>query len=168
MLGGAATITSLWKVVPLITDLLRVVEPALSHNDVGEYLRGQIRPLTGFAPAVSTPVRDDLVPVDAPFLGAVARAWHRGVTAYFAETSLATSAALTLVERGLDLTLHHRQRSKPREVLDELAIGAAKQGGVLERAIRSAEEDLMPILRAGRRCFPIRCGRPHTSSASMV
>ena len=148
MLGGAATITALWKLVPLITDLLTDVEPALSHNDVGEYLRGQVRPLTGFTPPVSTPVSDDLVPAAAPFLAAVARCWHGGVTAYYAETTLAASAARTLVERGLDLTLHTAQR-EPRDVLDELAVGAATKGGVLERAIRSAEEDLMPILRAG-------------------
>ena len=34
-------------------------------------------------------------------------------------------------------------------MLDELAVGAATKGGVLERAIRSAKEDLMPIIEAG-------------------
>lgn len=147
-LGGACAISCLWKIVPLVADLLAETGAPVPHGEIGEYLRGQLRALTAFVPSDSTPVRPDFVPAHAEFLAAIATAWHRGVTDYFAGTTLAADAAGVLIERGFDLTLHTCQ-AESREVLDELAVGAATKGGLLERAIRSVHEDLMPVLRAG-------------------
>lgn len=147
-LGGACAISCLWKVVPLVADLLAETGVPVRHGEIGEYLRGQVRALTGFTPSDSTPVRADCAPAHAEFLADVASAWHRGVVDYFASTTLAADAVRILVERGFDLTLHTCQ-AESREVLDELAVGAATKGGLLERAIRSVHEDLMPVLVAG-------------------
>jgi hypothetical protein len=148
MLGGACAISCLWKVVPMVADLLGETGEPISHGEVGEYLRGQLRGSTGFVPAVSTPVRDDLVPSHADFLSALATAWYGGVCSYFASTTLDAAAVDTLVERGFDLVLHTTQ-AESRDVLDDLAVGAATKGGLLERAIRSVHEDLMPVVAAG-------------------
>jgi hypothetical protein len=142
MLGGLCVMASLWHAVPIVADQL-----GLDHNDVGEYLRARVRNLTGFAPDRSTPVRDLDLP-HADYLTALARAWHDGVTRYYAQTDLAPDAARTFVHRHLDLTLHTAQ-AEPCEVLDKLAMGAATKGGVLERAIRCADEDLLPALAQG-------------------
>lgn len=148
MLGGACAVSCLWKVVPALADILADTTDPVGHNEIAEYLRGQIRQLSGFSPAVSTPVRADLHPPHAALLAMLARSWYDGVDAYFGDTTLEPDAARTILERVLDQTLHTIQ-AEPREVLDGHAVGAATKGGVLERAIRSAREDLMPLIEAG-------------------
>lgn len=148
MLGGACTISSLWYAVPAVAHLLADAGTAVTHNEIGEYLRGHVRALTGFAPAVSTPVHSDLRPPRADFLAALIEGWHGGVSSYFAATDLPPDASRTLVERGLDLTLHTIQ-VESRHVLHDHAVGAATKGGVLERAIRSVEQDLWPAIEEG-------------------
>ena len=140
MLGGLCVINSLWYALPIVADRLE-----LDHNDVGEYLRARVRDLTGFAPAQSTPIRVDIHLPRASYLTAMARAWHDGIARYYTETDLAPDTARTFVHRHLDLTLHTAQ-VEPREVLEDLSVGAATKGGVLERAMRCAREDLLPAL----------------------
>lgn len=140
MLGGLCVINSLWYALPIVADRLE-----LDHNDVGEYLRARVRDLTGFAPAQSTPIRGEDLRDHADYLTAMARAWHDGIARYYAETDLAPDTARTFVHRHLDLMLHTAQ-VEPREVLEDLSVGAATKGGVLERAMRCAREDLLPAL----------------------
>ena len=72
-------------------------------------------------------------------------AGHDGIVRYYTETDLAPDTARTFVHRHLDLTLHTAQ-VESREVLEDLSVGAATKGGVLERAMRCAREDLLPAL----------------------
>ena len=140
MLGGLAVIGSLWDLLPVIADRL-----GGDHNHLGGYLRARVRDLTGFAPPRSTAVDDIAEPAGAEYLASLARAWHDGIARYYEQTDLAPQAARTFLHRHLDLTLHTVQ-AEPREVLNELAVGAATKGGVLERAIRCGREDLLPAL----------------------
>lgn len=143
MLGGLCAISSLWYALPMVADQL-----GIDHNDMGEYLRVRVRELSGFEPAQSTPVRSDLELPHAAFLTSMAGAWHNGVSRYYTETDIGPDAARTFVGRHLDLVLHTAQ-VECRSVLDDLAVGAATKGGVLERAIRHAQEELLPALAAG-------------------
>lgn len=143
MLGGLCVIGALWSALPIVADQL-----GLDHNDVGGYVRARVRDLTGFTPARSGPVREAVDLTHTEYLTSLARAWHDGVARYYAQTDLAPAAARTFVHRHLDLTLHTVQ-AEPREVLDHLAVGAATKGGVLERAIQCAHEELLPALALG-------------------
>jgi hypothetical protein len=143
MLGGLCVIGSLWHALPIVADQLRI-----DHNDMGEYLRARVRELSGFEPAQSTLVRYDLELPNAAFLTSMAGAWHIGISRYYAETDIAADAARTFVERHLDLVLHTVQVER-RSVLDDLAVGAATKGGVLERAIGCVQDELLPALAAG-------------------
>ena len=154
MLGGLCVIGSLWHALPIVADRL-----GLDHNRVGGIVRARVRDLTGFTPADPDPIGPaevdpaGLDPTDADLpagdqLASLARAWHDGISRYYAQTDLAPEAARTFVHRHLDLTLHTVQ-AEPREVLDQLAVGAATRGGVLERAIRCADEQLLPALAPG-------------------
>jgi len=143
MLGGLCVIGSLWYSLPIVADQL-----GLDHNDVGQYLRARVRDITGFAPAQSTPVRAELDLGHDDYLAAMARAWHDGIARYYAETDLAADVARIFVHRHFDLTLHTAQ-VEPREVLNDLAVNAATKGGVLERALRCADDELLPALAQG-------------------
>lgn len=148
MLGGACTISSLWYAVPAIAELVTTTTQAPSHNDVGRHFRREVRRLTGFTPARSTPVPENEAIPSARFLDVLIRSWHEGVGTYFAEVGIGSAKAATLLARGFDLVLHTIQ-VEPREVLEDLAVGAATKGGVLERAIRSVREDILPLIETG-------------------
>ena len=163
MLGGACTISSLWHAVPAVADLLADAGSPVDHNDVGEYMRGQVRQITGFAPAGSTPVRADLALPRAVFLAALIRSWYAGVSDYFADVEMPLDTASTLLERGFDLILHTTQ-AEPRDVLVDHAVGAATKGGVLERAIRSVNDDLLPDIGAGLAGEPDGAWAEHIAS----
>ncbi len=132
MLGGLCVIGSLWHALPIVADQL-----GMDHNEMGGHLRVFAR---GDRPDLDLP--------QAGFLASMAGAWHDGITQYYAETDIAPDAARIFTERHLDLVLHTAQ-AETRSVLDDLAVGAATKGGVLERGIRCAQEELLPALAAG-------------------
>ncbi len=138
MLGGACTVSSLWYAVPAVADLV-----GADHNRVGSFLRSRLSPDRGSGDEGpgGEPPRADL-------LAAMIRGWHDGVSRYYGETDIDPAAASILVDRGFDLTLH-TTAAEPREVLTDLAVGAATKGGVLERAIRCVDEELLPAIEAG-------------------
>ena len=57
-------------------------------------------------------------------------------------------ATSDIITRGFDVILHTTQR-EPRKVLDDLSIGAATKGGVLEKAIATFHTLLKPVLEEG-------------------
>ena len=133
MLGGAATVSSLWFAVPVIADTV-----GADHNHVGRFLRA--RRNEAIADDQPPPARADL-------LAATIDGWHAGVDAYYSETDIDPSRARILLERGFDLTLHTVER-EGRDVLTGHAVGAATKGGVLEKAIQGARDRLIPLVES--------------------
>lgn len=128
MLGGAATVSALWSAVPAIADLV-----GADHTEIGRHLRARLQAQPGAEPRVP----------NADILTALIDGWHAGVRQYYSETDIAPAQVRTLLERGFDLTLHTIE-VEPREVLHGHSVGAATKGGVLEHAIRSTTDILLP------------------------
>jgi hypothetical protein len=51
------------------------------------------------------------------------------------------------LERGFDLTLHTIE-AEPRDVLTKHSVGAATKGGVLEKALQTTHNRLLPQIKA--------------------
>jgi hypothetical protein len=132
MLGGAATVSSLWYAVPPIADLV-----GASHNDIGRLFRARVS--SDRTPGPPLPHTE--------LLTRVIDGWYAGVQRYYAETDIAANHARTLLERGFDLTLHTVEE-EPREVLAAHSTGAATKGGVLEKAIDCARHRLLPAIES--------------------
>ncbi|MGI9615092.1 MAG: hypothetical protein ACR2QO_19425 [Acidimicrobiales bacterium] len=129
MLGGAATVSSLWYAIPEVADIV-----AASHNDIGRLCRARLR---GRATA-------DMAPPEE-LLTAIIDGWHTGVRRYYSETDIEPSQTELLLDRGFDLTLHTIEE-ETREVLAGHSVGAATKGGVLEKAIHTARDRLLPVI----------------------
>ena len=134
MLGAAATVSSLWHAVPLMADLV-----GADHRSAGRFLRARL------AGGPDTDRADEPEPPGAEILAAAIDGWRTGVERYHAETDLDPAVAATLRQRGFDLTLH-TIAAEPRQVLVGHSVGAATKGGVLERAIRAVDEELLPAI----------------------
>ena len=128
MLGGAATVSSLWYAMPAVADIV-----GASHNHVGRLCRARLREqvTSGAAPS-------DL-------LSAIIDGWHGGVRRYYAETDIEPGQTQILLDRGFDLTLHTIEKES-RDVLAGHSVGAATKGGVLEKAIHTARDRLLPVI----------------------
>ena len=149
MLGGTCTFFSLWQAVPVISEILKAHGHELDHNTVGEFMRARCQKLSGYAPEQSAPASPDRVQGPAAsLLATIIGAWRDGVERYYHEIDFPQQASSDIITRGFDVILHTTQ-CEPRKVLDDLSIGAATKGGVLEKAIATFHTLLKPVLEKG-------------------
>lgn len=154
MLGGTCAFFCLWQAVPVISEILGAHGHGLDHNTVGEFMRAQCQQLSGYAPAQSDPASPDRIQGPAAsLLATVIRAWRQGVERYYQEIDFPEQATRDIITRGFDVILHTTQR-EPRKILDDLAIGAATKGGVLEMAIATFHTLIKPVLEEGIASLP--------------
>jgi hypothetical protein len=146
MLGGTCTFFGLWHFVPVLAEILGRHGATLTHNQVGGHLRALCQQLGGFVPAHSEPaVLLDSTEPSRHLLAAVSKAWWDGVARYYDDIDFPPEATEKILTRGFDVILHTVQ-SEPREVLDHHAFGAATKGGVLEKAIKTFDSLIKPLL----------------------